>query len=203
MIRLLLLYLQLLQAHARVPDPWCRYRREKMQILPGNFKQSSPIHHHPNLQTEAAPLDLNQWQHIWSLPDQVCPISVGCHALMKLFKVCWRVPVRQLWQGLWQSAGPDNSRERLWQEGGANKSMLLNFLLLSSSRPCFIIYFQVVCLEAGVTAQEAFLASNFKLCSKGGNPPSARFRLFNILPIPQKLHSYLQEVKRGSEAEGQ
>ena len=37
-------------------------------------------------------------------------------------------------------------------------------------------------MEAGVTAQEAFLASNFKLCSKGGNPPSARFRLFDILP---------------------
>jgi len=33
---------------------------------------------------------------------------------------------------------------------------------------------EVVCLEAGVTPQEAFLASNFKLCSRGGNPPSAR-----------------------------
>ena len=33
---------------------------------------------------------------------------------------------------------------------------------------------EVVCLGAEITPQEALLRSNFKLCSKGGNPPSTR-----------------------------
>ena len=57
----------------------------------------------------------------------------------------------------------------------------------------------MVCLEAGVTAQEAFLASNFKLCSKGGNPPSARFRLFNILSkeFHRNFILYCRKLKEG------
>ena len=38
--RLLLLCLQLLQALVRVPDPWCLWHLEKMQILPGYFNHS-------------------------------------------------------------------------------------------------------------------------------------------------------------------
>ena len=49
------------------------------------------------------------------------------HFLMNHIKVCWRVPVWQLRQGLWQSAGSDNSRERLWQERGAKFSTNLVF----------------------------------------------------------------------------
>ena len=51
-------------------------------------------------------------------------------------------------------------------------------------------------MEAGVTAQEAFLASNFKLCSKGGNPPSARFYLFNI-PLHINLILICRKLKEG------
>ena len=71
-----------------------------------------------SVQTAAAPFNLNQWQHIRSFPDQVCPQLFSSIKPFH-FKVCWRVPVRHLWQGLRLSAGPDHSRERLRAEGGA------------------------------------------------------------------------------------
>ena len=97
----------------------------------------------------------------------------------------------------------DSLQDLITHEKGCGKKEvpIISHTLLSNnglSLHMFIDYSQVVCLEAGVTPQEAFLASNFKLCSRGGNPPSARFHL--ALSQAENListHFSLRKLKEG------